>query len=394
MAGSIVIVGAGEFGLTAALELRARGWSVTVLDQGSIPHPDAASTDVNKVVRSDYGADAIYTEMGEAAIAGWHRWNEIFGTPLYHEDGFLVMTTEAMKPGAFEHESFAFQSARGHTLPRRGSKDLRREHPLWNSDRYVDGYLNPLGGWAESARTIAVLAEHARTLGVAIVEQAAFAALNDHCVRNRDGRQWHADIVLMATGAWTPALLPHLHDAMWSTGQTMMQFQPDDPARFRAPSFPVWAADIGRTGWYGFPANADGIVKVANHGVGVPVNPTEARVVPADAEQVFRRFLRGTFPALADAPLAASRLCLYCDTFDGDFWIDHDSTYAGLVVAAGDSGHAFKFAPVLGGIIADVVEGKANRWAQRFRSRPRSAAAREGARASAESDSTSEDHDH
>ena len=384
MAGSVIIVGAGEFGLTAALELCSRGWNVTVLDQGSVPHPDAASTDLNKVVRSDYGTDVIYTEMGEAAIAGWHRWNEAFGTTLYHEDGFLVMTTEAMKPGGFEYDSFVFQTARGHELPRRRSADLRREHPQWNAERYVDGYLNPVGGWAESGRTIAVLAAHARTVGVAIVEHAAFAGLMDHGVRTRDGRQWRGDIVLLATGAWTPALLPHLQEVMWATGQTVMQFQPTDPARYRAPDFPVWAADIGRTGWYGFPANADGIVKVANHGIGVRVNPMEPRVIPADAEQIFRRFLRATFPALADAPLIASRQCLYCDTFDGAFWIDHDPTHEGLVVAAGDSGHAFKFAPVLGGITADVVEEKPNRWAERFRSRARRAPAKEGARASAE----------
>ncbi len=385
MARSIVIVGAGEFGLTAALELRRRGWNVTVLDQGTVPHPDAASTDISKVVRSDYSADVIYTEMGEAAITGWRNWNADFGTTLYHEDGYLVMTTEPMKPGGFEHDSFEFQGARGHALHRRRSVELKREHPLWNADRYVDGYLNPAGGWAESGRTVAVLAAHARTLGITIAEHAALAGLIDHGVRTHDGREWRGDTVLMAIGAWTPAHLPHLQDVMWATGQTVLHFKPDDPSHFRAPAFPVWAADIGRTGWYGFPANADGIVKVANHGVGVRVNPMEPRIIPPDTEEKFRAFLRTTFPALAGVPLAASRLCLYCDTFDGDFWIDLDPAHAGLVVAAGDSGHAFKFAPVLGGIIADVVEGKPNRWAARFRRRARSAASREGARATSKS---------
>jgi len=383
MADRIVIVGAGEFGLTAALELQTRGWNVTVLEQGAVPYPEAASCDLNKVVRSDYGADLTYTEMGEAAIRGWRRWNEAFGTTLYHEDGFLVMSAHRMKPGGFEYESHAFQTARGHILPRRRSADLRREHPLWNADRYVDGYLNPRGGWAESGRTIAVLAEQARRLGVEIIEYAAFAELLDHGVRSRDGRQWRGDAVLMATGAWTAALLPHLQQVMWATGQTVMQFGPRDPSRYRAPEFPVWAADIGRTGWYGFPANADGVVKVANHGAGVRVNPMAPRVIPTGAEQVFRQFLAETFPTLADAPLLGSRQCLYCDTFDGDFWINRDPCHPGLVVAAGDSGHAFKFAPVLGGIIADVVEGKTNRWASRFEKRARSAGAKEGARAPA-----------
>ena len=90
-----------------------------------------------------------------------------------------------------------------------------------------------------------------------------------------------------------------------------------------------------------------------------------------------------TFPPSAHATIVASRLCLDCDTFDGDFFIAPDPDRAGLVVAAGDSGHAFKFAPVLGGVIADVVEGKPNAWAPRFRWRTRGQDAKEAARAMA-----------
>lgn len=381
MSQHLLILGAGEFGVTAAIALRERGWCVTLLDQGRVPHPDAASTDISKVVRCDYAADEVYTAMGEASIRGWKGWNEQFGTQLYHEDGFLVMTTEPMTSGGFEHDSFEFLTARGHALQRRQSSDLRRLHPAWDASRYVDGYFNPAGGWAESGRTIAVLAGHARKLGVEIVENASFVRLIDHGAVTADGRIWRADVVLMATGAWTPALVPHLQSVMWTTGQTVLHFSPSDPSRYRAPEFPVWAADIGRTGWYGFPATNEGIVKVANHGVGVRVDPTQPRVVPADAEKVFRRFLHGTFPSLAGAPLAGSRLCLYCDTFDGAFWIDRDTHCPGVIVAAGDSGHAFKFAPVLGGLIADVVEGKPNPWATRFAARERKDSSREGARA-------------
>ncbi len=386
---SVVIVGAGEFGLTAALELRRRGWDVVVLDAGPVPHPDAASTDISKVVRMDYGADVIYTEMGEQAIEGWRAWNAAWGRELYHEDGFLLMSRERLAPGGFEFESCAFLSARGHRLIDKSAEDLRRDHPAWNAELYPEGYLNPCAGWAESGQVITCLAMQARRAGIEIVEGMRFGKLID-CdgrvagVVTLGGGEYRADRVLMAAGAWTPALLPWLQNVMWATGQVVMHFQPGDPETYRAPQFPVWAADIGRTGWYGFPATESGIVKVANHGPGIRVDPHQPRVVPAAAEEYFRTFLRGTFPALAEASLVASRLCLYGDTFDGHFWIDHDPQHPGLVIAAGDSGHAFKFAPVLGGLIADVVEHKPNRWAGRFAWREPSGVSGEGARALAQ----------
>jgi glycine/D-amino acid oxidase-like deaminating enzyme len=154
---------------------------------------------------------------------------------------------------------------------------------------------------------------------------------------------------------------------MWTTGQPVVHVDAGSDPRWRAPLFPVWAADIGHTGWYGFPALADGTLKIGHHGTGRRVHPDDDRVVLPSEIEHFREFLRRSLPGLADAPIRSSRLCLYCDTFDGDFWIDRDPSHAGLVVAAGDSGHGFKFAPVLGPLIADVVEERTNPWAHRFR---------------------------
>ena len=385
----VVIIGAGEFGLTSALALQRRGWSVVVIDPGPVPHPDAASTDISKVVRADYGADAIYTEMAEQALEGWRAWNAAWGRELYHEDGFLLMSRDPLVAGGFEYESHAFLSARGHQLIRKTTADLRRDHPAWNAGRYPAGYLNPHAGWAESGKVMMQLVLEARHRGIEMVEDRRLEKLIEHDGRvggviTHDSSEYRADCVLMAAGAWTPTLLPWLQHAMWATGQIVMHFQPRDAEAYRAPQFPVWAADIGRTGWYGFPATAAGIVKVANHGPGIRVDPHEPRIVPADAEGRFRTFLRDTFPALAEAPLVASRLCLYGDTFDGHFWIDHDPGHPGLVVAAGDSGHAFKFAPVLGDLIADVVERRPNPWAGRFAWREPRAMSGEGARAMVE----------
>ena len=67
----VLIAGAGVFGVTAAIELRKRGHPVMLVDPGPLPHPLAASTDISKVVRLEYGADEPYTALAERAVEGW-----------------------------------------------------------------------------------------------------------------------------------------------------------------------------------------------------------------------------------------------------------------------------------------------------------------------------------
>ena len=382
---TILVLGGGCFGLTAAIELRARGWQVTLIDQGPLPHPDAASTDISKVVRMDYATDEQHTTMGELSIRRWREWNARWGEELYHEVGFLVMSRHSLEQAGFEHDSHEFLTQRGHSLRQTSAETLRERHPAWNHAVYSDGYLNPVGGWVESGRVIARLAAEARAAGVAIIEnvpQPRPLFDGERCTGITSAHQtWQADAVLVAAGAWTPTLLPDLQDVMWATAQTVFHFQPQNPQPFTPPQFPVWGGDIGRTGWYGFPANAAGLVKVANHGPGRRVNANDPRTLPPGEEERYRAFLRETFPALAAAPLHSTRICLYCDTFDGAFWIDHDPGHPGLIIAAGDSGHAFKFTPVMGEIIADVVERNANPWAKRYRWREKTAGSSDGARA-------------
>jgi glycine/D-amino acid oxidase-like deaminating enzyme len=94
------------------------------------------------------------------------------------------------------------------------------------------------------------------------------------------------------------------------------------------------------------------------------------RAVTKDDEAAVREFAASTFPALANAPIVYTRICLYCDTHDGHFWIAPDPDRPGLMIATGDSGHGFKFAPVLGDIIADAVEEKDDPLLKKFRWRP------------------------
>jgi glycine/D-amino acid oxidase-like deaminating enzyme len=175
--------------------------------------------------------------------------------------------------------------------------------------------------------------------------------------------------VIAALGSWTPHALPFTAGWFRSSGMPVFHLRPDDPVLFEAARFPVFGADISSTGYYGFPLHPTaGVVKIANHGVGRALHPSSPdRVVTGDEIAALRGFLADTFPALAAAPLVASRVCVYCDTWDGHFWIDRDPERDGLVLATGGSGHAYKFAPLLGDLIADAVDGRPT---PRFRWRP------------------------
>lgn len=385
MPSTVVIVGAGVCGVTAALELRQRGYVVKLLDPGPLPHPLAASTDINKAIRLDYGPDEVYLTLMEDALARWREWQAGWQAegrgPLFHETGLLFLCRAPLQPGGYEWESYQRLLKRGRNPTRLGAADIAQRFPAWAAGGYVDGYFNPDGGYAQSGAVIERLVDRALRAGVEVYAGQAFERFSESGqavtgVVTRAGLHFEGDCVIIATGAWTPHLLirhlPELAGVFRSNGMPVFHLKPARPELFRAEVFPVFTADVTATGYYGFPLHpVEGVVKIANHGPGREMHPeSPERQVTAAETADLRAFLAERCPALAEASITYTRVCLYCDTWDGHFWIAPHPERPGLVVAAGDSGHGFKFAPVLGGLIADAVEGRANPYLDKFRWRP------------------------
>lgn len=367
---SVVIAGAGVFGASAALALRRRGHEITLVDPGPLPSPQAASTDVSKVVRREYGTDEIYFELGDRAIEGWRRWNREWPEPLYHEVGLYLLSKAPMEEGGFEGACYQMLLDRGYRPDRLTGQSLSRRSPAWSPESFPDGFFQPASGYAESGRVVQRLLELAEEEGVRVLEGEGFADLlfGDRAqgIRTTTGREIRGDTVVVAAGAWTGFLLG-LDWGLWASGHPVFHLRPADPSLFAAERFPVFTADIAETGWYGFPLNRDGVVKVARHALGRVLHPDDPRELTSQDFEKLRSFLSLALPPLAEAEVVYTRLCLYSDTSDGHFWIDEDPDRPGLFVAAGGSGHGFKFAPVLGDMIADAVERKDFLGRERFR---------------------------
>jgi glycine/D-amino acid oxidase-like deaminating enzyme len=335
----------------------------------------------------DYGDDEVYMELMEIALERWERFNADLanGEEIYHGDGILLLLHSDLSRTKFANGSFQTLKKRGHTAEELSKEDIQKRFRQWNTAKVTGGYWNPKGGWVESGKVVSIYARLALAIGVKIVRDQMRSLLLDktesRCrgVIGENNRRYEADCVLVAAGAWTPVLLPHLRPVMWPTGQMVHHFMPpkEESSKWLPPAFPPYLS-VGDTGFYGFPAHypTDGRVKIGHHGRGIPLQTLTAEVIKealtsnqASSEKAFRKFISEHIPALATAPCVFSRVCLYCDSYDGDFWIDRDQKYEGLFVAAGDSGHGFKFATVFGDIISDVIEDKPNKFRAKFAAR-------------------------
>jgi sarcosine oxidase len=134
----------------------------------------------------------------------------------------------------------------------------------------------------------------------------------------------------------------------------MAWFASSEPARFAPGRFPVFLIESAHGIHYGFPADGDGHVKVAkHHHKDETVDPDRYdRNVSADDEALIRAALAEHLPA---ANVRSATVCLYTNTRDEHFWIDRLPECPQVLVASPCSGHGFKFAPVIGEILADLA---------------------------------------
>lgn len=237
------------------------------------------------------------------------------------------------------------------------------------------GYINHASGWADAEAAMLFARKLLEsTHRVTFLTGQATRLLHHNRkitgVRLHNNQTLAADLVILATGAWTGALLD-LSGRAEATGQVLAYLHLTDAEQIRLARMPVMLNFS--TGMFIIPPRHN-LLKVARHGYGY-TNPTRiphpelpnatldlstpspAGVpIPSEGAEACRAALREIIPELGDRAFCKTRICWYTDTPDGDFLVDWHPRYEGLVVATGGSGHAFKFLPVLGERVVDLLE--------------------------------------
>ena len=313
-----LIVGAGIFGVCTAIELRKKKYQVGLINPDSIPNPLAASTDISKVIRMEYGSDIEYMQMAIEAMKQWREWNVFFKDTLFHEVGYLLLTKESMDSETQIYDKRSYDNIRkkGFTPKRFNKETLAEQFPAFSTGIYTDGFHHAVGGFGESGRMVEVLCEYARSLGVEVYEgQTAEKLILDKgqitAVKTREGMTFSAGDIIICAGNFTPYLLPELKPFMKITGHPVFHLKPNRPDLFVPPKMAVFAADIANSGWYGFPLHpSKKVVKVAKHAEGLELHPEyDERMVTQQDEAEMRQFLKESLPSLANDPIVYTRRC-------------------------------------------------------------------------------------
>ena len=356
-----IVIGLGAHGSAAALALARRGLSVLGIEAGERGHELGSSGGHSRMIRRAYFEDPGYLPLLSAAWAGWDTLAIAAGEPFVEVTGGLYA---GPADSAVFRGSVASARVQGLAHEVLDAAEIRRRWPIFTVGDEVGGLYDPGAGMIRPDRAIAAQVRLAEEAGAdlrfserVIDWQPAPRGGTGGVVVATDRAVYAAGSLVIAAGAWTGHFVPDLRLPLEVERLPVLWFEPTiDPTTVSAGRLPVWLIDTVEDGtFYGFPYDPAVGLKVSRHHSGEPCEPdsVDRSIHPADVERV-RAFSRRTMPG-ADGPLRHSTVCLYTNTPDLDFVIDVHPAVAGVAYASACSGHGFKFAPIVGEILADLA---------------------------------------
>ncbi|KAF4965462.1 hypothetical protein FSARC_6764 [Fusarium sarcochroum] len=391
---SVLIIGGGVFGTSTAYHLAQRGYqNVTVVDRFDAPSRDSAGTDLNKVIRADY-PNPLYAKLGLETLGVWKDPDSLF-KGLYHESGWIMGGHEATNKWLENAKALAEKTNRP-GVEYLSAEQMRQKWPALTGE-FPDwtNLYSPQAGWVPSGQALLRMARAAQAKGAKYI--TGDAGQIKTLVYDHDGTckgaiaangQYHfADKVIVAAGASLPALVKGARTDVnaQTSAICVIQLEPHEIEKYK--DIPI--IDDFEQGII-FPPDENGLIKLCsvrlvtnykNHehddaSVLHSVGDYPFDGCPKELEDEIRQFVREMIPELADRPFVHTRICWDGMATDLNFRICPYPENKNLYIATAGSNHGFKFLPIIGRYVADLLEGNLDEdlkdlWSWKFGKKPK-----------------------
>jgi sarcosine oxidase len=353
----VIVLGLGGMGGATLFHLARRGLRVLGLERFDLVHEYGSSHGLTRIIRLAYWEHPTYVALLRRSYELWRELESRAGEQLLYITGSI----DAGPPGSSIFQG-ALTSSELHGLPHQvmDGTELHGRFPGYRLPRTMQCLYQPDGGFLLPERC-----------NVAHVTQALSAGAEVRCrepvlewgiagghawVRTARAR-FEAGRLVICAGPWASKLVPELAELAIAERQVVAWLQPIRPAHFEVGSFPVFNLEVEEGRYYGFPSFLIPGFKFGKyHHLGEQVDPDMMDREPRpEDEELLRAFARRYFPDGA-GPTLMLKGCLFTNSPDRHFILDLHPEYPEVAIAAGFSGHGYKFCSVVGEIMADLAE--------------------------------------
>ncbi len=351
-----IVIGLGGMGSATLYQLAQRGKRVLGIEQFGIAHDKGSSHGVTRIIRLAYHEHPSYVPLMRRAYELWRDLEAAADEQILHITGSL-------DAGPSDSSNFAGSvlSCEEHDLPHEvlTSAELTRRFPGYRLPSETMAVFQGEGGFLLPERCIALFVENARAMGadVRTGERTLDWQPTANGVRVRTERgEYEAETLVISAGAWASKLVPGLGAAAVPERQALAWIETVRPEYFTPDNFPVFNLTVDEGKFYGFPEfGIPGFKLGKYHHLEENVDPDAIDREPnAQDEAVLRDFTEKYFPDAAGAT-SSMKVCMFTNSPDEHFIIDRLPDSPQVVVAAGFSGHGFKFSSVVGEVLADLA---------------------------------------
>ena len=361
---SVIVIGLGAMGSAAAQHLATRGCHVLGFDRFRPPHTLGSSHGQSRITRQSYWEDSRYVPLLLRAYDLWRKLEADTGQSLLHlTGGLMIGPTSGDLVARSAHSATSFNLS--HELL--SAAQLQQRFPAFTVDEAISALWEQKAGYLLPEACVQQQLNQASKAGADLhYDEPAISwqATPGGAVSVQTARgTYHADHLVITAGPWAPQILESMQLPLQVTRQVLYWFEPASHGElFQPDRFPVFLlqSEGDPIVLYGFPSIPTGLpgVKVALHGSADVCTPESVlRELRPQDELAIRTRLNRMIPLLGGGRLLHAETCLYTMTPDEHFLIDQHPEFSQVTIAAGLSGHGFKFASVMGEILADLATG-------------------------------------